>query len=335
MTHRQHGRLRARGQQRADRGSERERGRLLHQARAASAIIMARSTARADVERPETVAVARRGVEEHIAGGEIRALLLVGPVDWNIRMLDEWRRQRSFRARGRDGDCNYRDHSDHSDHSEPRRHVAILLCATRLRHPLRILLHRTHSATRRDALVLGGVGVAAACALALVGAPLPEAPTPNEPFIAFARDFDRFETWEAFPVTGDPKAADAHETGPRTMYLNRRPPSGIVRFPIGTIIVKTIQAGDHRSGWSVFAMVKRGGGYNRAGARDWEWFRLVLTESESGAPQIAWRGIGPPDASGGYGSATDCNLCHMERAAHNDAVQTATLAMAQVGADRR
>jgi hypothetical protein len=172
-------------------------------------------------------------------------------------------------------------------------------------------------------LVLAGVSVVATAALSLAAlGTKPEMPV-REPFIVFTKDFEGFETWEHFDIPADPHPISVHEDGPRTVYLNRRPPPGSERFPVGTIIVKTIQLGD-RTSWSVFAMVKRGASYNRAGAPGWEWFQLGLSD-RPGDVRIHWRGTGAPDQDGGYGSGGDCNLCHMEWAAHNDAVQAREL----------
>jgi len=59
----------------------------------------------------------------------------------------------------------------------------------------------------------------------------------------------------------------------------------------------------------VFAMVKRGGGFNAEGAKEWEWFELH--NEANGGVTIVWRGVGPAtgDAYGGV-STGGCNTCH-------------------------
>src|SRR5262249_17806484 len=86
-------------------------------------------------------------------------------------------------------------------------------------------------------------------------------------FIAFERDFAGFRDWEAFHIDAPlPTAGDVHTSGPRTEYLNRRPPHGASAFPVGTIIVKEIESDDLHK---IFAMVKRGGDYNTKGPLGW------------------------------------------------------------------
>jgi hypothetical protein len=120
----------------------------------------------------------------------------------------------------------------------------------------------------------------------------------------------------------DPIATSPHLTGPRTEYLNKKPAPGSSEFPIGTIIVKEIGGGDVTTR-GVFAMVKRGGGYNPEGASNWEWFELA--NGADGSETIRWRGVGPPlgemyggDPLGG------CNGCHAGSRA-NDFVQSQRL----------
>lgn len=131
-------------------------------------------------------------------------------------------------------------------------------------------------------------------------------------FIAFSQDFEGFTTWASstLPDAGP----DVHTAGPRTVYLNARPPPGSTAFPKGTIIVKKMP-------FNTFAMVKRGGGYNASGALEWEWFELVESQ---GSVAIKWRGLGPP-AGEMYGkSGQTCNQCHAGGAA-NDFVLTPAL----------
>jgi len=149
---------------------------------------------------------------------------------------------------------------------------------------------------------------------------------PPATFIAFSTHFTDFTTWTAFPL-GETTPSDGEKAGPRTIYVNRMPKAGSAAFPVGTIVVKAIQPSAAPSTWQVFAMVKRGGGFNAFGATDWEWFELVLTDD--GHVTIDWRGISPPDGKG-YGAGIKggaCNTCH-DAARSNDFVQTPALKLA-------
>lgn len=152
---------------------------------------------------------------------------------------------------------------------------------------------------------------------------------PDEPvtFIALQRDFEGFTTWESFHLEAD--GTDSIHTGlARDLYLNSRPSKGAKEFPVGTMIVKhTDDTGaPNAEGPRTFAMVKRGGGYNRAGALDWEWFELIQTtpEDPASAWQISWRGLGPPIGSEYGGGGSECNGCHAT-AESNDYVQSQAL----------
>jgi hypothetical protein len=144
-------------------------------------------------------------------------------------------------------------------------------------------------------------------------------PPPNATYLAFASSFADFRSWTARHSDGPAdKSFPPDVLGPRTQYINRAPAKGSTSFPVGTIIVESRESGAK----NIFAMVKRGGGFNESGARDWEWFELVESGS---AVTIKWRGFGPPlgevyggDASGG------CNACHT-RFASNDYVASAQL----------
>jgi hypothetical protein len=142
-------------------------------------------------------------------------------------------------------------------------------------------------------------------------------------FIAFASDFSGYHGWEAFAVGSDPVTDSIHTTGPRTVYLNRRPAHGSREFAVATIIVKEVQVGDPLTR-DVIGRVKRGGSYNAAGAPGWEWFELRNT-SDGGAV-ILWRGVGPPVGVCSYlGSVGGgCNLCH-GAADDNDSVLAPSL----------
>ncbi len=148
----------------------------------------------------------------------------------------------------------------------------------------------------------------------------------GQTFVAYTASFADYRTWEPFqvgtPVDGADAGCAAHDpSASRVAYLNHRPPPGSTRFPVGTVIVKETQKGAEAD-WKVFAMVKRGGGYNAGGARDWEWFEL--TPPTSGPPTIIWRGVAPPTGEG-YGTGCGgCNECHAA-AAGNDFVQSPLL----------
>jgi hypothetical protein len=139
-----------------------------------------------------------------------------------------------------------------------------------------------------------------------------DAETASE-YIAFQSDFERYQEWPSAKVADDP-VGSTHLTGPRYVYIDEPPPPGSLEFPIGTHIVKEAQNGDEAE-WDVFAMVKRGGGYNPAGARNWEWFELDLS---GGTPVILWRGENPPifsgyecvNADGSLDEDGDCSGCH-------------------------
>ncbi len=126
-------------------------------------------------------------------------------------------------------------------------------------------------------------------------------------FIAFSNSFAGYRGWSVYSVTAFTVEEGVHASGKRTEYINHKPEHGAREFPIGTIIVKEIEANDSAQS-RTFAMVKRGGGYNRDGAAGWEWFELLRGVDPA---IIAWRGVGPPlgeqyggDSSGG------CNTCH-------------------------
>ena len=141
-------------------------------------------------------------------------------------------------------------------------------------------------------------------------APVDGAPSPDpvgDTFLAVDSSFTDFRTWEAFPMAPGSNGT-IHTAGARTEYLNRAPPPGSTSFPVGTIIVKESDDGPIADR-QVFARVKRGGGYNAAGAAGWEWFELKNVDEER--VTRVWRGVGPPvgekyggDPNGG------CNGCH-------------------------
>jgi hypothetical protein len=101
-----------------------------------------------------------------------------------------------------------------------------------------------------------------------------------------------------------------------TEYLNQVPDPDATEFPLSTIIVKEALASDDSS--TVFARVKRGGGYN-TGAPGWEWFELQSLDDERDGAIIVWRGVGPPAGEAYGGDPNGCNVCH-SACADNDGV---------------
>jgi hypothetical protein len=152
---------------------------------------------------------------------------------------------------------------------------------------------------------------------------------PEEPqtFIALERDFQGFTSWERFHREAD-GSGGIHTGVDRDIYLKSRPSKGAKEFPVGTLIVKhTDGVGDpDNQGPRTFGMVKRGGDFNISGAKNWEWFELVQSNSEDPTSpwQIVWRGLGPPIGSGYGAGGSECNSCHSEAAA-NDYVEAEPL----------
>jgi hypothetical protein len=136
-----------------------------------------------------------------------------------------------------------------------------------------------------------------ACGAEEVGPPVIEQGT----FIALQRDLAPYRQWQRFDFEG---AADAvHPKGSRRVYVNRWPAASGEPFAVGTILVKETDGG------TTFAMAKRGGRFNAAGAPGWEWFELQ--PMADGTAAIAWRGIAPPEGEGdGAVSGCSCNGCH-------------------------
>ena len=156
-----------------------------------------------------------------------------------------------------------------------------------------------------------------------------DAPAPDGPglFIAQNADFAALASWPSLIEEG---AVDGgHVATPRTIRVSALPDADATEFAVGTIIVKegVVDGGDE-----IHAMVKRGGGFNARGARDWEFFELQ--RDAEGTPLIAWRGEEPP-AGQGYGcisgsctdtTTTSCNACHAS-ADDNDAILSPTLVL--------
>lgn len=153
------------------------------------------------------------------------------------------------------------------------------------------------------------------------------------PFIALEREFKDFRAWERFQLTDRPAQGLTHTGGKRRIFLSARPPAGSRTFPVGTMIVKELVDG-HRE-HKLFAMVKRGGGYNAAGAPGWEWFELV--ERGDGTVGIGWRGLDAPSGESYRGGSNadeadplgGCNGCHGV-ARTNDFVKAPALTLDQL-----
>jgi hypothetical protein len=151
----------------------------------------------------------------------------------------------------------------------------------------------------------------------------------STPFIAFASDFAGFHSWPSTPGVGPAGAPNPSEatdggihSGPMTTYINKKPPHGSTSFPIGTIIVKE-QNDPQLLDRQIFAMVKRGGGYNVAGATNWEWYELKNLDAND--VEIIWNTV--PLSSESYASNPNvCNNCHVLAQA-NDFVWTAGLTL--------
>jgi hypothetical protein len=138
-------------------------------------------------------------------------------------------------------------------------------------------------------------------------------------FVAYESNFDDFHQWSSAPAasTGDDAGDGLHGLGPLRVYWNEAPPHGADAFPVGTIIVKETEESDVTAR-TVFAMVKRGDGFNSGGANGWEWFSLI--DNTDGSVSILWRGVvAPPGQTYSNQKIGDCNGCHLS-AASNDCV---------------
>lgn len=140
---------------------------------------------------------------------------------------------------------------------------------------------------------------------------------PGSVFIALQSDFASFESWPKFFLGDGP--LDGHPTGGRHGFINKPAPKGSTTYPVGSILVKTVEFGTSKLEWEMFAMAKRGGEYNLGGAKDWEFFTLKF--STGGVPVIVTRGTNPADLESdggapghGYadtaGTGITCNRCH-------------------------
>lgn len=150
--------------------------------------------------------------------------------------------------------------------------------------------------------------------------------------VAFARDFEGFRGWERIAVEGAMLPIGA-APGPTAIYVSARPAQGTRRWPVGTILVKSIENGEP-SEWVIHAMVKRGVPFNRDGAIGWEFFELAFAPGAE-APHVVWRGTGPPSGHGYAAQGRDagpdpvplvCNDCHAA-AWQSDGALTPALAL--------
>ncbi len=113
---------------------------------------------------------------------------------------------------------------------------------------------------RRALIALLGV-LASACATEME----PPAWDGHEPFIALPRDFEGFEAWQRFLIP-DIGTSVGHEPGePRLVYVNGPVPPWGERFPVGFILVKTLEnrpahrVGGPRDGQARRWVQRRGG----------------------------------------------------------------------------
>lgn len=140
-------------------------------------------------------------------------------------------------------------------------------------------------------------------------------------YIALQTDFRNYEDWMKFDT--DVMGEHAGTIGTITEYLNQLPDTGASEFPVGTMIVKTVQPKDGPAP-AIHAMVKRGGTFNKQGALGWEYFELA--KNDKGTPIIVWRGPVPPTGEkyknllmpDSNTLEADCNGCHV--VSKNDAI---------------
>jgi hypothetical protein len=145
-------------------------------------------------------------------------------------------------------------------------------------------------------------------------------------FIALDRDFADYGSWQSFDL-GE-TVIEGLPFGRRRLYVSAMPAAGAEEFPVGTKLVKVFEDPDlPEAEWDIYAMVKRGGGFNGNGAVNWEWFELV--RDSSGEVSTEWRGTEPP-AGRNYrcllttNNSPDCNACHAASKS-NDYVNSAPL----------
>ncbi|MFT3835913.1 MAG: hypothetical protein QM723_02815 [Myxococcaceae bacterium] len=125
---------------------------------------------------------------------------------------------------------------------------------------------------------------------------------PNE-FIAVQGDFSGYPQWHTFDL-GFTDGDSAHFAGHRVVYLKQDPPHGATEWPVGTLLVKYVEAdGGARQ---IFGMAKRGGDFNPDGAVGWEWFQIA---PDTSPPFFLWRGAQPPPFVYNNGPS-GCDDCH-------------------------
>lgn len=125
----------------------------------------------------------------------------------------------------------------------------------------------------------------------------------DDGFIAFNTTFAPFRSWPMRHSDGpiDDGRLPAGVAGPRDQYINEFPPAGSSAFPVGTVIVEV-----RTDTGKIFASVKRGNGFNAAGAKGWEYFEL-----QEAPVKYIWRGLGPPLGDTYGGDPNGCNNCHV------------------------
>jgi hypothetical protein len=172
---------------------------------------------------------------------------------------------------------------------------------------------------QHERIVTHGLLIAAA-ALCLAGCTEGHS---SDTFIALPADFEPFRSWPRHFLGDGP--LEGHPAGPRYGYVKRRP--GASAYPVGAIIVKTVERGTTPQDWDIFGMAKRGGDYNSGGAAQWEFFTLRINDRN--VPVILESGTNPSDGDtdGGTGhgytdtnnTGVTCNRCHGGSAtAHTD-----------------
>jgi hypothetical protein len=136
------------------------------------------------------------------------------------------------------------------------------------------------------------------------------APPTGSTYLAFAQNFQGYHSWPSYDVSEDADLVGIHDGSVVTEYINRLPPSGSVEFPLGTMVVKEATGGTIPH--EIFAMAKRGGGFNTV-ATGWEWFELENLDCADDRVKLIWRGVGPPigEMYGGDPNA-GCNSCHAD-----------------------
>jgi hypothetical protein len=149
----------------------------------------------------------------------------------------------------------------------------------------------------------------------------------RDTFIALSKDFQGFRSWGSIELGQRPAQGETHVEGELRAFVNALPLPESREFPVGTIIVKENLASQEESpgkGKKMFAMVKRGGGFNAQGAVGWEWFEII--DGDWGVA-ISWRGLGAPDGEGYGGDPLgSCNSCH-EMGHQNDYVLSKALSL--------